>query len=856
MTKNKKVYQYRADYINKAFSKSVTLNLFQGLKRSFAFSLVELLMALLVASLLLAALAPVMTKKFGENVNITGVVNNHLQETERIIKCSRTDEDIKLEDIAYSDNRVTFLLVSGGGGGGGASGAYKSPEISLSTPTSNTTSSSNKILNLNKDMVDFELETLIGGGGGGGGGSYSTTGNTNYCTNLGNGKTDTTGHTGTSSKPIFVYNEQSKLCVTAYGQLASGGCKIHSENGYSIPICSYAGAVSACNLLTSSVGKGKFSIPEIGQMSKWPSAFAISSPPNGIDEQNCGKTVGSICHLYGPAAPSDATTNTVNRVGAIWSSTSDNGSWAITNCSDGISKFVHHYHTRNGSPTFEGGANCPTSFKNGYVQYSNTRCVIKPFFSFSGGGGGGAPGIINKSGFNNEVKTLFKKAIEDNIKTGSIKIEAGTGGNKGSKGADSTNGGNGGDGSESCITVYTGVNATGNISFKVCAPGGNGGKGAVSSLNYSTSSSYYAAGGATKAINSCYYQNYNSGTGTKVQFNCSNEGALGEHGYGASNATETTWGHGGASALNLNTYAGTGSINGATLNSISYPGSGGSGGRAKLETNETYTIGEGGAGAGGLVKITYKTKKEGAAGGGGAGGSAVRISNVIFTKKYYDCKITVGKGGAGGSPGNTQNSGTAIKGSNGTNGGNSSITCDNGNTTYTVFGGNGGAGASAPTASLDSAPGTGGAAFDKNTAATGKMDGLKNSMIYMILGKKGETANENAIKTGGSGGTSGTGALGGCAGTISEENKDNCIASSSTSPDGKGFKVDDVSDAYQFYGSNLSTAWQNIVNGATPSFGTAGAGGGGGTYKDIDLIGKGGDGMPGYVCVFYTKGKN
>ena len=38
-----------------------------GLRKSFAFSLVEMLMALLVASLLLAALAPVMTKRMTDN---------------------------------------------------------------------------------------------------------------------------------------------------------------------------------------------------------------------------------------------------------------------------------------------------------------------------------------------------------------------------------------------------------------------------------------------------------------------------------------------------------------------------------------------------------------------------------------------------------------------------------------------------------------------------------------------------------------------------------------------------------------------------------------------------------------------
>jgi len=40
-----------------------------------AFSLVEMLMALLVASLLLAALAPVMTRKINENIHVDGNMN-------------------------------------------------------------------------------------------------------------------------------------------------------------------------------------------------------------------------------------------------------------------------------------------------------------------------------------------------------------------------------------------------------------------------------------------------------------------------------------------------------------------------------------------------------------------------------------------------------------------------------------------------------------------------------------------------------------------------------------------------------------------------------------------------------------
>ena len=48
------------------------VNLFSNI-RLCAFSLVEMLMALLVASLLMAALSPVMTKKMKEKINVAGV---------------------------------------------------------------------------------------------------------------------------------------------------------------------------------------------------------------------------------------------------------------------------------------------------------------------------------------------------------------------------------------------------------------------------------------------------------------------------------------------------------------------------------------------------------------------------------------------------------------------------------------------------------------------------------------------------------------------------------------------------------------------------------------------------------------
>ncbi len=96
---------------------TVTLNLFQGLKQCRAFSLVEMLMALLVASLLMAALAPVMTKRMDEaKLNISGV------------GAAQYDKDAVIQIFTESDtfnvpndvNSVKVTMMGGGGAGGDA----------------------------------------------------------------------------------------------------------------------------------------------------------------------------------------------------------------------------------------------------------------------------------------------------------------------------------------------------------------------------------------------------------------------------------------------------------------------------------------------------------------------------------------------------------------------------------------------------------------------------------------------------------------------------------------------------------------------------------------------------------------
>ncbi len=79
-----------------------------------AFSLVEMLMALLVASILLAALAPVMTRKMDENVAIKG-----LGTYERLDYANAYYDD-KEWSVPAGVNIIKVTAVGGGGAGGSA----------------------------------------------------------------------------------------------------------------------------------------------------------------------------------------------------------------------------------------------------------------------------------------------------------------------------------------------------------------------------------------------------------------------------------------------------------------------------------------------------------------------------------------------------------------------------------------------------------------------------------------------------------------------------------------------------------------------------------------------------------------
>lgn len=200
-------------------------------KRHFAFSLVEMLMALLVASLLLAALAPVMTKRMNENIHITGEFShNGRSVTEEIIfggpYCNRITNDeggnpLYCEGeytVPQGFNNITAVAIGGGGGGGAAPNAGY-----MEFTTAGSTSEFKVPLMTNK----IEATLISGGAGGGAGGqvlkthTFVTSGNGGVTQDSDNKLTVLSGATGTWTVPEITRGKN--VLVTGCGGGGGGG---------------------------------------------------------------------------------------------------------------------------------------------------------------------------------------------------------------------------------------------------------------------------------------------------------------------------------------------------------------------------------------------------------------------------------------------------------------------------------------------------------------------------------------------------------------------------------------------------------------------------------------------------------
>ena len=167
--------EYTAAYDNHKIKKS---NKTKQNQKQVAFSLVEMLMALLIASLLLAALAPVMTKKFSENINVTGNIGTAetTRKTQEIEFGSADCADIKIDtdgseycegEFEVPGNKfngyikATVISAGGGAGGGGAGGCAQAA----------SGGSGGYVQNVPITIPSTIYIKIPGGGGGGGSGA-------------------------------------------------------------------------------------------------------------------------------------------------------------------------------------------------------------------------------------------------------------------------------------------------------------------------------------------------------------------------------------------------------------------------------------------------------------------------------------------------------------------------------------------------------------------------------------------------------------------------------------------------------------------------------------------------------------
>lgn len=798
--------------------------------RIFAFSLVEMLMALLVASLLLAALAPVMTRKITENVNFGGGSSKTLASYECFpYSDSLGDVTYNLDEAYYAN----FVIASGGGGGAGAT-KEKVITKNETYKVTGTTSNVQKDIPITNTMTKVVVTQLIGGGGGGGrGATYKNTEevagqqikpSAENCTNYGEkyaaGKTDTVGNQGTA----FATYDNTKLCVTKFNQKTSTGCYTGSASaasgtmykytatyctktdgtseGYSAypyiacgrVVCSNTSAFAACNNLAATTGH-KWRLPTNTELETW------SGQENAQALSLCDQ-----CPLFGSTRKKVLRCeNGKNVAGKEFANP-----YEVWGYNSGT------YYTGNlDFRTFKSDSKRTKWWKVASADSTKltkvlaVRCVLDSWndegyttyeYGAYGGGGGGSAGYLANIDITNYVKQA------QNTGGGTIRIIAGGGGAGAPVNGNAANGGN------SNIFVY---NKSGTVIYAWASDGGRAGGNATSS-----------AAGAGGTSPGCLAYNGSAWTST----NCSTNGIKGANGAAPARHKDKTpvgylvaAGGSGANSSYSNgaTGGGTGGNAAAGGAAGSYGGGGGGGARSDGSAVVHYA---GGNGAGGIaeVNVTYEERYAGSGGGGGAGGNVAKISNVDVGKNST-CTIHVGAGGYGGS-----------FDTGGSDGVWSWVKCvgDHPTAEFYVYGGLGGKKGTTATVAGGKATGGLGGGIYNNGFSDSINKPVKGLTVNRYLGKAGTNGVEGKA---GIGGDSGAASKGGCGGL----NKLNtCIYNVSSSVFGSGFTYQNI----------LVPEFKDIQNKV---FGTFGSGGGGGAYDKSIGAGTGGRGMGGYVCIYY-----
>lgn len=635
------------------------------IKKYFAFSLVEMLMALLVVSLLLAALAPVMTRRFADNVNVSATggtvpktfcayVNNG---NELMVKDTETEGCI-VPDNTYSMN---VIMASGGGGGAGAVDSITSNNVPFISNSAGTNAADNTtyeevIQTFDKSYKEFKI-TLVSGGGGSGGGNYgelklgrpekqsdcepfgvyisaSQNGGNAICVSKYNPGENRDGSpnsniSGVTNVPVGSNCSGGKCCW--YGT-TSNGCtagKAGMEySGCSRRVCQWSAANIICNNWMPIAGGNHGRLPSSTELNSWKSSISQSGSYPGLLNwypNTSSRVTGDGYGLQLCSAYAKVTT------GCNESSSGCVGAYGTGSQASVFTNRCYPYHIwSNTSGTVGLISGYPGTDTFNVVTYASTitggaRCVIDQVLHFNPfQGGAGSSGSTIEISIPDNIITLAN--ANNNAK---IRTLAGYGG----KGSVKETAVKGTDGSSSWIGVYDGSN----LLWALLLPGGNAGTGASKTA---------AGANASETSNICTYYDstnskYNNPSGVNIE--CDKIPAV------------------------TSFVRGTVTNKGTTC--------------AYDSDNNKAVCDDGTSGQGGKINITYKKFYPGIGGGGGAAGTVAHFKNIQVRPKDL-IKVTAGHGGKGGNISN-----------NGDNGGDSIIEISREGKTvskYEIVGGGGG----------------------------------------------------------------------------------------------------------------------------------------------------------------------
>ena len=586
-----------------------------------AFTLAELLTAVLVISIIMVALAPVITKRMKDNVSVT------------------TDNKKGLE-IYANPGTYTFdvpvgintLFIQGAGGGGGGAGA------SVSDPRTVTfTSSTTWKVPTGVNQITFEIT----GSGGGGGGSNGTVVNSSCESDeyrMLRGASDEsdlcwmkTSRDLTGSGQIGIFSNGGVIIYAPFDKICTGN---RCAWDFDRMLFDSSGAYEGClhyRSTTHGVYKG-YRLPkktELDKLRKYIDAFGRSGILNLCTRNSC------VDYPNNPDCYLETSTN-VPTCGGRNSCIGAASNWCapyIIHGQDGY--FIWNaagaaLNVRSGTSNAAASVRCVKPI-NSYTPYSasggSSGAVLEKTinvlpndtFEITIGQGGAGGASKTKGSQGGTTKIVHKRK---NIELGTYYVKGGLGGNPATTSAHGSAYTNG---TASNNTTPSGTCYSRNR--KDTSDSFTGGNTSCTTISYSGES-----GSSTKG-----------GNGGRVKNTGSiNNGEASSGGYLYVDSSRTA-----------NQRATNEEIRLAKGQNASTPGFGGGGGLTPAWANSTSHFYQGGKGANGKVEITYKVALP-----GGGGGSSARVAGVDNNNKAYEIIYKVSEGdrivfkvGSGGSGG-------------------------------------------------------------------------------------------------------------------------------------------------------------------------------------------------------------